>query len=170
MPDVVVGDDRAQHLRQRRGEQRSSVVGTADVTDLPGAGGIRAVDVEQFEFDRHVVLAEPDLRHLRERADPLTERLRCREPLHADHVEVEARRPHGEPFEQHVERLADLEADVVHELLVGHRDDVVVEIGTIGEEVAEQRTRRQAGQERSSGSQRDDPVVIDGRPECSMRR
>ena len=134
---------------------------------LPGAGGVRAVNVEELEFDRHGVLADPDLRHLRERTHPVAERLGRREALHADHVELEARRPHGKPFEPHIERLADLEADVVHELLVSDGDDLVVEIGTVGEEVAEESTCRQAGQERSSGSQRDDPVVLDGRPEVS---
>ncbi len=168
VPDLVVGHDRAQHVGHRRGEQCSSAVGTAHMTDLPGAGGVRAVNVEELQFDRHGVLTDPDLRHLRERTHPVAERLGRREALHADHVELEARCPYREAFEPHVERLADLEADVVHEPLISYEDDIVVNIGMVSEVVAEESTRGQAGQERASGSQRDDPVVLDGSPQGSL--
>ena len=152
VPDVVVGEDRPQHVGPRRREQRPRPVGDVEMLEPPGACGVRAMDVEHFELDRHAVELKPDLRHLRERADLLTERLGCGEPLRADHVEVEARRPVSDTLEEHVERLANLEPDVVHELLVGHRDDVVVDIGTIGEELAEQRSRREPAEERSAAA------------------
>ncbi len=69
VPDVVVGEDRPQHVGLRRREQRTRTVGDVEVLEPPSAYGIRAVDVEQLELDRHVVEVKPDLRHLRERAD-----------------------------------------------------------------------------------------------------